>query len=366
MATLASNQRQVWRGCFARGHAHEFVNAARASGATHMLCVRNAETVAPAEGRMIIPEEEPADVSEGGAPAAAAKARPASGGGVLRRVSGNGAATQMPSKLGRTGSSPALMTGAEAPSSDDLTPLAEAQLTDRGTAQCMISRDVWYRRMPMRRVLFSSPALCARQTALHIMGRALDADRLLSDHAATTNATNAAAGTATAATADAGATTTKSRCAGTPPAALLVSDGKGRSHELTPCETLLPREPGSACGELFAQKGLAPLRAYLDTEGGERAFGTYAESVCEELAERMRGLADAAESTGSRRERDTYVGCFGQPVYLHSLAYAVAAAAGMRPAELDAMMDVELGEAEALLVPLYGLGKPVVHLKRPN
>ena len=80
----------------------------------------------------------------------------------------------------------------------------------------------------------------------------------------------------------------------------------------------------------------------------------------------MRGLADAAESAGSRRERDTYVGCFRQPVYLHSLAYAVAAAAGMRPAELDAMMDVELGEAEALLVPLYGLGKPVVHLKRPN
>ena len=48
------------------------------------------------------------------------------------------------------------------------------------------------------------------------------------------------------------------------------------------------------------------------------------------------------------------------------LTHAHATLASMRGWSLwDAMIDVELGEAEGLLVPLYGLGKPAVHLKRP-
>ena len=34
-------------------------------------------------------------------------------------------------------------------------------------------------------------------------------------------------------------------------------------------------------------------------------------------------------------------------------------------AALEAMIDTHLGEAEGILVPLYGVGKSTIHLKRP-
>ena len=41
-------------------------------------------------------------------------------------------------------------------------------------------------------------------------------------------------------------------------------------------------------------------------------------------------------------------------------------AAGIKADELDAMLNITLGEAEGILVPLYGIGKAAIHLKRPN
>ena len=63
--------------------------------------------------------------------------------------------------------------------------------------------------------------------------------------------------------------------------------------------------------------------------------------------------------------KETYVAVFGGQPYLSATAHAVAAAAGMKTAELDGLLDMSLDESEGLLVPLYGVGKSAIHLKRP-
>ena len=101
---LSSNQRKQWRGIFCKGHANALVVACRAAGATHAIFIANGNTAA-AQGA----------------------------------VSTGGTAYEPASDLGRS-------------------------LTNRGSAQCMVARDEWYGRLPMRSTLFSSPALRAKQT----------------------------------------------------------------------------------------------------------------------------------------------------------------------------------------------------------
>ena len=156
--------------------------------------------------------------------------------------------------------------------------------------------------------------------------------------------------------------------------ALITSDAHGRAHRILVSEALSPSSPASSCGALVEQKmGKAPLRALLDSDGGEHSFGLFAEAACAELTSHLRAsIDDAHRAAGShtgvspRREKGTYITLFGHGPYLQSVGYAVAIAAGMRPVELDALLDIELGDAEGVLVPLYGLGKPAIHLKRPK
>ena len=129
------------------------------------------------------------------------------------------------------------------------------------------------------------------------------------------------------------------------------------------CEKLAPADRSTVAGELYLQKGPAPLSLLLDAEGGETAFGLYAEAACSELTETLRATS---LDGGVAREKDTYVTVFGHSGFLHAVAYAVATAAGILPEELDRMIDINLGEAEGILIPLYGLGKAAIHLKRPN
>lgn len=223
-------------------------------------------------------------------------------------------------------------------------PSGEASLTVRGTAQCMLARQEWFGRLPVRKVLLSSPVLCARETALHMAGRLDEAASLAvksawqSDESQTATATKPVA----------------------PPLCI--------------CSGLAPRHPPSACDELVAQKtrhqhevGLyataPPLRLLLDAEGGESAFGMYAEGACEELTAALR---DAMLSLRGKRDRDTYVSIFGHPGLNHAIAYAVAAAAGMRSSDLEALLNLKLGDAEGVLIPLYAIGKQAIQLKRPK
>ena len=124
------------------------------------------------------------------------------------------------------------------------------------------------------------------------------------------------------------------------------------------CERLHPHGQSAAAEELFQQKGEGPLRLLLDAEGGESAFGLYNEAACAELTQKFRAIEDG-------REKDTYVAVFGHAGFLHSVAYSVATAAGIDAEALERLLDIELGEAEGVLVPLYGAGKSAIHLKRP-
>jgi len=250
---LTNNQRAIWRGVFAKGNAASLVTAMRAAGATHVLLIHH------------------------------------------------GNAAPMTSATG------------DAPTDDIKAADSARPLTNQGTAQCMVAREEWFGRLPVRQVILSSPAKRATETAMHMAGRSIPGHE------------------------------------------------DNNETPLVLCEMLHPSihgETGAAsCEELFAQKGFAPLRSYLDAEMGEQAFGVYAEAACSELTAQFR-------AHGKGREKATYVSIFGQAVFINAIAHAVACAAGARNETLDPVLEIDLGEAEGILVPLYG-GPPIQHLKRP-
>lgn len=262
-AVLTRNQRKMWRNVFAKGNAKKFLVALQATGATHALFVRHANA-APL----------------------AAESPPLS----------------------------ELSTDAEKKAHaewkrDDVS----RPLTNRGQAQCMVARDEWFGRLPVRRVLIASPAQRATETATHMAGKVESA-----------------------------------------------ANGEGETDRpIVMVERMHPAGQQAECEQLFAQKGYGPLRTFLDAAGGETAFSLYAESVCAELTTQFRTNAGGRDKSGG-----TYLSLFGHAVFLNAVAYALAVAAGAAADGLDAMLDFDLGEAEGLLVPLFG-GAPQ-HLRRPS
>merc|ERR1711924_372515 len=77
---------------------------------------------------------------------------------------------------------------------------------------------------------------------------------------------------------------------------------------------------------------------------------------CEELAAKFRADVEKHMADG-HREPNTYIGVSGHAGFLNAVAHAIATASGMEPDSLDRLLDIELGEAEGILVPLYGKGK---------
>ena len=189
---LSTNQRAIWRGCFARGHASSLVTALRAVGATHVLLVHH------------------------------------------------GAAAAV--EVAATGAPPPLGDWADAD--------AERRLTNQGAAQCMVARDEWFGRLPVCDVLMASPSACVKQTAMQMAGR------------------------------------------------VSSSGVEDTSKPLVLIDSLHPHGVEPTAEELFAKKGFLPLIDYLEAEGGETAFGTYAEAVCCELAAKFR-------SHGKKRDTAT-------------------------------------------------------------
>jgi len=257
---LTANQRTLWRGCFSRGQAHQFVIAARASGATHCLFVADAHT--------------------------------------------------HPRSVGL----PPLATGAESEADAARAADHARHLTDRGSAQCMVARDEWFGRLPTRKMVLTSPATRATETAMHMSGQA--------------------------------------ELIGTGDAPLIT------------IQSLHAVGVNARAEEIAVQKAGASLRTLLDTEGGETAFGGYAEATCEEITTKFREQTEKDLAVG-HRERETYVAMFGHAAFLNSVAYAIATAAGLETEALDKLLDMRLGEAEGVLVPLFGKGKSAIHLARP-
>jgi len=184
----------------------------------------------------------------------------------------------------------------------------EKQLTNQGTAQCMVSRDEWFGRLPVREVILASPAKCCQQTALNMAGR--------------------------------------------------INAAGDEDQSVAPLLVIDALNPSGRCEELFGQRGYGPLRGYLDDDGGETCFGRFAEATCEVLCKEFRAKAKLP------KEKATYIAVFGQAVYINALAHALACATGVGADLLEPILDINLREAEALNVPLYG-GPPVQHLERP-
>ena len=344
MASLHRNQRALWRGAYAKGRARDFVVAARAARATHVVFVIHAH----ANG-MEPPPTGPALAAALPTIATTVEVKTSSIGLVPSSSQSELTLTPTeplvlpsapaPSSLGVSSSMPVLpprppnratattkTSGVAAPSPS----ATDAILTSRGSAQCMMARLEWYGRLPVRRSLFTAPAPCAAETSLRLAGRVSDLHKP-------------------------GSPTLGGRVGG-------VNAANGGEAPLLVCDALRPPPPSSVCATILAQKGPAPLplRTLLDAEGGETAYGMWSEAACEQLVESLR----SAQSTSSHAfERATYLSVCGHAAYTHALAHAVAAAAGMRHADLDAMLAFSLEDAEAVLVPLYAEGKTAIHLK---
>jgi len=253
--------------------------------------------------------------------------------------------------------------------------VGERRLSHRGAAQCMLARLEWFGRLPVRQVVFSSPFACAMETALHMAGRleeavSLEASAQASAH---TPREEMSAGQGQLKSSQGPLKEGGARTAAKVPVAPRAP--------LSVCTELGPDEPLSVCATLVAQKAAQhqvedprfitpvktspPLRALLDADGGESAFGRYAEAACEALASSLRHAVKQHSKATGKREAATYISVFGHSGYVDALAYAIAAASGMRAADLDKMLNLAPGDAEGVLVPLYADGREAVHLKRP-
>ena len=434
MAALAKNQRKVWRGVFCSGNAHELVIAARAAGLTHALFVQNAHASADGEATVtdewapladaisVLKEEKDAKKAEeqpatsadssewappAPPPAQVQLIRPASGdilrplGELSPNVMKRASSAHPNSRMAPSKSVPALTPAAAAPAwaesamegaaGEEVSPVetkqaaaavqeeeeVEQRLTHRGTAQCMISRDRWFRRFPVRDTMLTAPARRTRETALHMAGRLEEAGKLDEAEGGGNSGGNGGGN---------GSSGTEKKAAAGKEGATFLSEIAAESRRggkagaeampLHVCESLAPCDPSSLCDQLVKAKTrqlevrdgrfatAPPLSMLLGAEGGEKAFGMYAESACDELAEALRGAEGFRE--GSKRDK-TYLSVFSHAGYGHAIAHAVAAAAGMDACDLDAMIKFGLSEAEAVLIPLYGArGKPAIHLRRPR
>lgn len=111
-------------------------------------------------------------------------------------------------------------------------------------------------------------------------------------------------------------------------------------------ESLHPAGMSAVCEDLFDNLGYGPLRKFFDAEDGQDAFLEYAHKVCRELSAKVGGPAFAGAAEG-----DT-IGIFGHAVFLNAVAYAIADTLSLP--DKDDILDVDLGEAEGLLIDIRG------------
>ena len=121
-------------------------------------------------------------------------------------------------------------------------------------------------------------------------------------------------------------------------------------------ESLHPAGQEEEAETLFEQRGYGPLRGFYEAEdfGGACCFRRYIDRVCLELSQRLGQLTPGPEG---------HVALFGHAVFLNSVAHAVATAAGCPEPSLQLILDMDLGEAQGISVPVGGGGEAVRHLK---
>lgn len=126
------------------------------------------------------------------------------------------------------------------------------------------------------------------------------------------------------------------------------------------CGSLHPADIAPACEALFDKHGYAPLAKFYAMEGGKEAYAEYGEIVCKELVQ----VVDRVK----HNQGDT-ITVFGHAVFLNAIAMQLLLACGGSAEEVQKCTDVDLGEAEGLLVSLGsgGAGAGVTHYSlRPH
>lgn len=105
--------------------------------------------------------------------------------------------------------------------------------------------------------------------------------------------------------------------------------------------SLHPAGIAPKCEELFDKNGYAPLAKFYAMDGGEAAFAEYADIVTKDLAL----LADRIATTAG-----TTISCFGHAVFLNAVAMKVAKEWGADAATVQKLTDLDLGEAEGIVI----------------
>lgn len=112
------------------------------------------------------------------------------------------------------------------------------------------------------------------------------------------------------------------------------------------------------CESLFESRGYGPLRGFFEADGGEgaAAFSSYGAAAAQQLTGHLTGplMTEAMEAAaGGTDEEKAVLAVFGHAVFLNAIAYVVAhQVSNAAPADLDLILDMDLGETEGLLVNL--------------
>lgn len=128
---------------------------------------------------------------------------------------------------------------------------------------------------------------------------------------------------------------------------------KGGDVFLRMVESLHPAGMSTICEDLFDTMGYGPLRKFFEAPDGKEAFLAYGQQVAAELSAKAGGPAMSAIDSG-----DSFA-MYGHAVFLNAVCYSIAAEVGIE--DLDFLLDVDLGEAEAIYMDLGA--KTIKHLK---
>lgn len=164
-------------------------------------------------------------------------------------------------------------------------------LTAKGVEQCAAAAS-WFAALPLR-CLLSSPARRAAETAVNMANRVQTEDRQEN-------------------------TLALRMVAGVHPAGM-----------------------NETCEAMFETMGYGPFRKFFEAEDGEQAFRDYGNRVCDEISGQLLAMTTGGGSC---------VAVFGHAVFLNAIALEVSMAAGWSAEAMEYLLDMDLGEAQGILI----------------
>lgn len=108
-------------------------------------------------------------------------------------------------------------------------------------------------------------------------------------------------------------------------------------------ECVHPAGMSEVCETLFEQMGYGPLCKFFEADGGEEAFRSYGNTVCDELSS---SASQAADANG------TCMAVFGHAVFLNAIALEILMALPWSGEAANNLFDMDLGETEGILIDL--------------